>query len=130
MIEVILITGRTISQGEALERGKLYDAYTDAVAICELDPEDMERLSITEGDTVKVSTETGDVALKAVKSTQAPHVGIAFIPLGPWANAITGPGSDSTGMPPFKGLEVKIEPAKDARVLGARELIREVYYAD
>lgn len=130
MIEVILITGRTISQGEALERGKLYDAYTDAVAICELDPEDMERLGITEGDTVKVSTETGDVALKAVKSTQAPHVGIAFIPLGPWANAITGPGSDSTGMPPFKGLKVKIEPAKDARVLGARELIREVYYAD
>lgn len=130
MIEVILITGRTISQGEALERGKLHDAYTDAVAICELDPEDMERLGITEGDTVKVSTETGDVALKAVKSTQAPHVGIAFIPLGPWANAITGPGSDSTGMPPFKGLKVKIEPAKDARVLGARELIREVYYAD
>ncbi len=130
MIEFILITGRTIAQGEALEKGKLYDAYTDAAALCEFDPADMERLGVTEGETVKVSTETGEVALKAVKSTQAPHEGIAFIPLGPWANVITGSGSDSTGMPPFKGLKVKIEVAKDASILSARELIREVYRAD
>jgi len=128
MIEVILITGRTISQGEALEKGKLYDAYTNATATCELDPEDMERLGITEGDTVRASTETGEVALKAVKSTQAPHEGIAFIPLGPWANAITGSGTDSTGMPSFKGLRATIEVAKDASILSARELIREVYH--
>ncbi len=128
MIEVTLITARTIEQGEALEKGKLYDAYTDAVAICELDPEDMERLGVAEGDTVRASTETGEVALKAVKSTQAPHEGIAFVPLGPWANAITGSGTDSTGMPPFKGFRAKIEVAKDARVLSARDLIREIYY--
>lgn len=128
MIELTLISGRTIEQGEALEKGKFYDAYTDSTAICELDPEDLGRLGITEGDTVKVSTETGEVVLKAVKSIQAPHEGIAFIPLGPWVNAITGSGTDSTGMPPFKGLRVKIEVAKDARVLSARELIREVYH--
>ncbi len=130
MIEVTLITGRTISQGEAMEAGKLYDAYTDAAAICELDPVDMERASITDGDMVRVSTEVGDVILKAIKATQAPHEGIAFIPLGPWANVITGSTTDSTGMPPFKGIKVKIEVAKDARVLSARELIREVYHGD
>lgn len=127
MIEAILITGRTIHQGEALEKGKLYDEYTDSVAICELDPRDMDRLGAGEGDTVKASTETGEVILKVVKSTQAPHEGIAFVPLGPWANAIVGTGSDSTGMPPFKGLKVRIEIAKGATVLSARELIKDVY---
>lgn len=127
MIEVTLITGRTISQGEAMEKSKLSDEYTDSTAICEFDPEDMARLGVNEGDNVRVSSETGDVVVKAVKSTQGPHEGIAFIPLGPWANAITGTGSDSTGMPPFKGIDVKIEPAKDAKVLSARDLIAEVY---
>lgn len=127
MIEVTLITGRTIGQGEAMEKSKLSDEYTDNTAICELDPEDMARLGVDEGDNVKVSSETGDVVVKAVKATQGPHEGIAFIPLGPWANAITGTGSDSTGMPPFKGIDVKIEPVKDAKVLSARDLIAEVY---
>jgi formylmethanofuran dehydrogenase subunit D len=128
MIEVTLITGRTISQGEAMEKSKLTDEYTEHVATCELDPEDMARLGVKEGDNVKVSSVTGEVVVKAVKTTQGPHVGIAFIPLGPWANAITGTGSDSMGMPPFKGIDVKIELAKDAKVLSARELIAEVYH--
>lgn len=128
MIELILITGRTISQGEAMEEGKLYDAYTHAAAICELDPVDMEKAGISDGDMVRLSTEVGGVILKAVKATQPPHEGIAFVPLGPWANSITGSTTDSTGMPSFRGIKVKIEVAEDARVLSARELIREVYH--
>lgn len=127
MIEVNLITGRTIDQGETMEISKLSDEYTKATAICELDPEDMTQLGIKDGDNVKVSSETGSVIVKARDATQGPHKGIAFIPMGPWANAITGTGSDSTGMPPFKGIDVKIEEAKDATVLSARELIEEVY---
>lgn len=127
MIEVTLITGRTISQGEAMERSKFSDEYTNATALCEFDAEDMTQLGVKEGDNVRVSSEAGSVIVKAVKTTQGPHAGIAFIPLGPWANAITGTGSDSTGMPPFKGFQVKIEGAKDAKVLSARELLAEVY---
>lgn len=127
MIEVTLISGRTIGQGEAMERSKLSQEYTDKTAICELDPKDMAKLGVKEGDSVRATSETGDVVLKAVEATQGPHEGIAFIPLGPWANAITGTGSDSTGMPPFKGIPVKIEPAKDAKVLSAKELMAEVY---
>jgi formylmethanofuran dehydrogenase subunit D len=130
MIEVTLITGRTISQGEAMEKSKLTAEYRDATALCELDAEDMGRLGINEGDNVKVSSEAGEVVVKAVKTTQGPHEGIAFIPMGPWANAITGTGSDSTGMPSFKGINVKIEPAKDAKVLSALDLIKEVYHGD
>ena len=128
MIELNLITGRTIAQGETMEKSKLSPEYTQATAICEFDEKDMGSLGIREGDNVKVTSDAGDVVVKAVKTTQGPHGGIAFIPMGPWANAITGTGSDSTGMPPFKGIDVKIEPAKDAKVLSAMDLIKEVYH--
>jgi formylmethanofuran dehydrogenase subunit D len=125
-LEVTLITGRTISQGEAMEIGKESESYTRAAAICEMDPVDMEKLGVKEGDIVRVSTEVGEVLLWAAKSDQAPHEGVIFIPLGPWANAITNPGTDSTGMPSFKGMRAKVEPA-EGKVLDARELIKELY---
>jgi len=127
MIEVNLITGRTIEQGASMEISKLSDEYTKATAICELDSEDMTQLGIKDGDNVKVSSVAGSVIVKARNATQGPHKGMAFIPMGPWANSITGTGSDSTGMPPFKGIDVKIEEAKAEKVLSARELIKEVY---
>ncbi|MBU2560373.1 molybdopterin dinucleotide-binding protein [archaeon] len=127
MIEVNLITGRTIEQGASMEISKLSDEYTKATAICELDSEDMTQLGIKDGDNVKVSSVAGSVIVKARNATQGPHKGMAFIPMGPWANSITGTGSDSTGMPPFKGIDVKIEEAKAEKVLSARELIEEVY---
>lgn len=129
MIEVNLITGRTIEQGESMEISKLSDEYTKATAICELDKEDMAALGIKDGDNVKVSSDVGSIIVKARDTKQGPHKGIAFIPLGPWVNSITGTGSDSTGMPRFKGIDVKIEAAIGEKVMSARELIKEVYRA-
>ncbi len=126
-LEVTLITCRSIAQGEAMETGKKYDAYTVSAALCELDPDDMKKLGVREGETVKVSTESGEVLVKAVKSTQEPHPGIAFMPLGPWANAVVNPDTSSTGMPSFKGMKATIEPAPDEKVLSAAELIRQRY---
>lgn len=126
-LEVTLITGRSISQGEAMETGKKHEAYTTSAAICELDPNDMTKLGVREGDTVRVKTDSGEVVVKAVKSTQEPHPGIAFIPLGPWANAVVNPDTSSTGMPSFKGMKAVIEPALDEKVLTAKELVRQRY---
>jgi formylmethanofuran dehydrogenase subunit D len=116
MINVKLITGRTIKQGESMGDAKF-------TAVCEMDPSDMEKLGIKEGDVVRVSTNAGKVLLKAVKSAQAPHEGIAFIPLGPWANAVIDPNTDSIGMPSFKGVRATIEPAKGEKVPSDLELI-------
>ncbi|MFQ6105724.1 MAG: molybdopterin dinucleotide binding domain-containing protein [Candidatus Hydrothermarchaeaceae archaeon] len=127
MIEVTLITGRSIGQGEAIESGKELDTYPDAAGICELDEKDMGRLGVEEGEAVTVSTPIGSIVLKAVKSTQGPHEGIAFIPLGPWANAITNFETDSTGMPSFKGINAKIAASKGKKVLSAAELVRRKY---
>jgi formylmethanofuran dehydrogenase subunit D len=125
-----LITGRTIRQGEALEIGKDSEEYTRAAAVCEMDPLDMEKIGVREGDIVKVSTEIGEVYVWAVKSRQAPHENTIFMPLGPWANAVVKGGTDSIGMPSFKGIPARVEPAPDGKVLNAIELIREIYGSD
>lgn len=127
MIEVTLITGRSINQGEAMEAGKELDIYTNSAGVCELDPKDMEKLGASEGETLRISTSTGEIFVKAAKSKQHPHEGIAFIPMGPWANAVVDSDTSSTGMPSFKGIAAKIELAKDKKVLSAKELVRERY---
>lgn len=126
-MKVTLTTGRSVAQGEAKETGKAKEDYVKAAAICELDPEDMRKLGADEGDPVRVSTAYGEVIVKAVKSKQAPHPGVAFVPMGPWASSVVNPDTSSTGMPSMKDVEAEVELAKDARVLGTKELIRERY---
>ncbi|MFQ6051247.1 MAG: molybdopterin dinucleotide binding domain-containing protein [Candidatus Hydrothermarchaeota archaeon] len=121
-IEVYLITGRSVKQGESMEKGKIFSNYTESAAICELDSSDMEKLKIKDGDTVKVKTEYGEVVVKAVASKKR-HPSVAFIPMGPWANAVVDPATDYTGMPSFKGVKAKIESTGE-KVLNGVELIK------
>jgi formylmethanofuran dehydrogenase subunit D len=101
-VGVILITGRTVDQGVAIEGGKLAQAYVKAAAVCYMDPEDMKKIGVITGDIVSVKTNFGQVVLRVVKSEDTPHVGIAFVPMGPWANQVVDPNTDSIGMPSFR----------------------------
>ncbi|MHA1269645.1 MAG: molybdopterin dinucleotide binding domain-containing protein [Candidatus Helarchaeota archaeon] len=122
MISLNLITGRTIDQGRAFEGSKLSDEMTRAGAIVELDPEDMAALGIMTGTIVVVKTEFGEIAVRAVKSTNAPHKGLAFIPMGLWANQVVNPDTTGIGTPSFKGLPCTIEAAPDKKILGPAEI--------
>ncbi len=86
----------------------------------------MKELGIYEGDTVKITTEYGEVLVSGIESTQAPHRGIIFIPMGLYANVVVNPETDSTGMPRFKGIEAVIEPAPNERVLSPTALIKKI----
>ena len=121
-IQVNLITGRTVQQGRALEGNKHSDVYTRAAGIVELDPIDMKKLKIYTGTVVKVTTAHGSVNVRAVISTNAPHPGLAFIPMGPWGNAILDTDIYSIGMPSFKGVPATITPVQE-KVLSALELM-------
>ncbi len=121
-MEVTLVTGRTLSQGMTIDE-KCGDEYSREVAVCELCKEDMEKAGIKEGDVIKVSTKEGEVYVFAKASEQL-DPGLAFMPLGIWANILIPSGTDSTGMPTFKGIKARIELARDAKVLNARELLR------
>jgi formylmethanofuran dehydrogenase subunit D len=126
-LKVTLLTGRTIEQGAGKERGKSSKDYVESVSVCFMDPEDMKKLGIKEGVNVQVSTAFGTVVVKAKKSLRAPHLGVIFIPYGPWANVVVDPETHGIGMPSFKGIPATIEPAPEKPVLGLEELLKTVF---
>ncbi len=120
-IKANLISGRTIKQGANLE-AKTDKGYFEACSYCDLNPEDLKRLAISEGGCLKVTTEFGDVVLFA-KSTEGNPEGLAFIPMGPWANAVLNPDTHGCGMPGFKGVPAQIE-VTDEKPLDMKSLMK------
>jgi len=126
-IRVSLLTGRTIDQGKWKECGKLSGGYQESASTCQMDPEDMRRLGVRDGQPVRVTTKFGSVVLRASRSRRTPHPGVAFIPYGPWASVVMDPTTHGTGMPSLKGIPAEIEPAPEGRVLSLQELLQQVY---
>ncbi len=123
-ITLNLISGRSIQQGVAIEGGKEKPLYRTAAGIIELDPTDFKRLGVWKNTNVRVTSPHGNVVVKAIETTQGPHPGVAFIPMGPWANSITDPNTYSTGMPTFKGVAVTVEMAANEPILLGIELVQ------
>lgn len=123
-ISVNLISGRTIQQGVAIESGKEKPSYRTACGIIEMDKTDLKALGAWKNTNVKVTSDYGSVVVKAVEATQGPHPGVAFIPMGPWANSVVSDNTYSTGMPTFKGTPVTVEVAIDEPVLLGIELVQ------
>lgn len=111
-LKLTLVTGRSLNQGRWIDIGKLTKGYYESVALVELDPEDFEKLGLKEGDCVKVESKYGSIVVKAVKSRRR-HPGIAFIPMGPWANQVINPDTYGSGMPTLKGIEVSISKTSE-----------------
>lgn len=117
-LKVTLITGRTISQGVNLENKSSSD-YLDATACCEMNSKDIAILG--KPNNVKIKTNYGEVIVK-LKENEGNPEGIAFIPMGPWANAVVDPDTKGCGMPGFKGIPAEIEAAGE-RILLLKELM-------
>ena len=125
-INLNLISGRTIQQGVAIESGKEKPSYRTACGIIELDPSDLKKLGAWKNTNVRVTSDYGSVVVKAIETTQGPHPGLGFIPMGPWANSIVNPNTYSTGMPTFKGTPVKVEVAINEPILLGIELVQKL----
>lgn len=123
-ITVTLVTGRTLDQGRSLEEGKFLEPYASKCAIVELDPQDLAKLGVAPGSNVKVRTDFGEVVVKAIPSA-SPQPGVAFIPMGPWANAVTDPRTHGSGMPNLKGIRAEVEPTQEP-VKNIVELFRDI----
>jgi len=126
-LKVTLVTGRTIEQGVGKERGKFSKEYMESVSVCYMDLEDLKKLGIKEKTNVLVSTDYGSVVVKVLKSLRTPHLGIIFIPYGPWANVVVDPETHDIGMPSLKGISAEVEPAQNGHILTLKELLREQY---
>jgi len=122
--DLILLTGRTINQGVALEGGKTTKENVRAAAICAFDKDDFKKLKSMIGTPVKVITDHGEVMVYSTISDEGPHPGIIFIPMGPWANQVVNPDSQSCGTPTFKGMKAKVEIDQNGKVLDALQLFK------
>ena len=121
-LKMILTSGRTIEQGISLVGTKTTAKAKEATGVCFLDPEDIKKLQVLEGENIEITTSEGTIIVKAKKSNDAPHQGIAFMPLGIYANWVTPPGDAGIGVPQYKGIEAVITPTKK-RVLDVNELV-------
>ncbi|MFA0821320.1 MAG: molybdopterin dinucleotide binding domain-containing protein [Methanomethylovorans sp.] len=116
-----LISGRTAKQGANLE-AKTHTAYFKACSYCELKSSDLEKLEVSEGNSLKITTEFGEVVVFA-KANEGNPEGLAFIPMGPWANAVLNPDTHGCGMPGFKGVPAEIE-VTDEKPLDMKSLMK------
>ena len=102
-----LITGRTRDQGKSLHEGKMSPAYEEATTWVGINADDMAELAVTGEQIVRVRTDAGEIEAP-VRASDLPR-GLIFIPMGPLANQLIGLDTESTGMPPYKGLEAEVE---------------------
>jgi len=123
-VKLNLISGRTIQQGVSMEGGKEKPAYRDACGIIEMDPSDIKKMGTWANTNVRVTSAYGSVIVKAISATMGPHPGLAFIPMGPWANSVVNPNTYAMGMPTFKGVPIEVEPAEMEKVDLAVDLVR------
>ncbi|MFH0916483.1 MAG: molybdopterin dinucleotide binding domain-containing protein [bacterium] len=105
-----LITGRTRDQAIGLHRGKSSPEYVRATTFVEMNPEDMARLKVEDGGSVRLRTAAGEVELSVRAGALPP--GLLFIPMGAPANRLVAVDTQGTGMPSFKELIVEVMPAE------------------
>lgn len=111
----ILIPGRTSRQGCGISEGKFGANYQDETHTLQVAGADMQRLGLTSGERVRVTSEFGqiEVRITAAKADELPP-GMLFIAYGDLSSRLMGGDTHGSGMPTSKGLDVtleKIEPA-------------------
>jgi formylmethanofuran dehydrogenase subunit D len=108
---MILIGGRSSSQGTSLCAGKLGTEYVGVSSTLEMNVEDMARLGLKDNDPVRVRSATGEIVVRC-KGRAAKDLpsGLLFIAYGPLSSALMDGDTAGSGMPLSKNIEVQVEP--------------------
>jgi len=107
--EFILIPGRTSKQGTTLNEGKYSDGYQQEIGVLKMNPDDMQRLELTEGDAVRMWNDTGEVTVPVASGKEELPPGVLFISYGEISSRLMPGETHGTGMPDSKGLDVWVE---------------------
>lgn len=110
---MILIPGRSQSQGTSLNKGKLKDEYKKVTSTAELNEKDMRRLKLKDGDKIRLKSDVGQtvVTCKGKKDQDLPS-GMIFIPYGPPSSELMAADTAGSGMPLSKHIEVSVTKTK------------------
>lgn len=108
--QFVLIPGRTSKQGTTLNEGKQTAGYMEEVSTLQVADADMQRLGLSDGDRVRLSTEQGVVVVscKTARKDELPP-GVLFISYGPVSSQLMGGDTQGTGMPDSKCFDVILE---------------------
>ncbi|MEA3282892.1 MAG: molybdopterin dinucleotide binding domain-containing protein [Euryarchaeota archaeon] len=92
--KVVIVTYPDVFRTEAgLKHGKFSSEYRELSAVIVLDPADMAKIEVKDGDLVEVLGE-GSAVVVRVKESEKEHPGIGYMPEGAWANVLgAGPAS-------------------------------------
>jgi formylmethanofuran dehydrogenase subunit D len=106
----ILIPGRTSRQGTTLNEGKFTAAYQEETSTVMMNPDDMARLALKNGDRIRLRTSQGQIELpcQAAKAGELPK-GVLFLPYGDMSSRLMGGDTHGTGMPDSKSFDVELE---------------------
>ncbi|MGE3408526.1 MAG: molybdopterin dinucleotide binding domain-containing protein [Pirellulales bacterium] len=106
----IFIPGRTSKQGCGISEGKYKEGYQSEINTLLVAPEDMQRLSLQDGDRVRIThgTATIEVAIAAAKKGELPP-GMLFIAYGDLSSQLMEGETHGSGMPTSKGFDVQLE---------------------
>jgi formylmethanofuran dehydrogenase subunit D len=105
--KLILITGRSTKQGTGISIGKEKQDYQVSTSVLELNPADMQRFGLSDGDTVEIKSQFGHANVTC-RPEDMPE-GMAFIAFGPATSHLVGGETHATGMPDTKGFEIEIK---------------------
>jgi formylmethanofuran dehydrogenase subunit D len=108
----ILIPGRTSKQGVGISEGKYKETYQNEINNLHLAPEDMERLSLSNGDRVRVTSEFGEIEINVMLAKDDLPQGLLFLPYGDMSSRLMGGDTHGTGMPTSKGIDVELSVVK------------------
>lgn len=120
-MRITINTGRTVIQGSHVDK-KNSPEYGHETSTIRLNPVDMMKLGIENGEHVMAAADGVSLALRVLEDNNLDE-GMAFLPLGPYANFLVPAVTRSTGMPDFKQILADIEPT-DQEVLSVGELMR------
>jgi formylmethanofuran dehydrogenase subunit D len=107
--EFILIPGRTSRQGTSLNEGKYSDGYKSEINTLLMNPQDMVRLALADGDRVRMWNQVGEVVVPVKSGKDELPPGLLFITYGDNSSRLMGGETHGSGMPDSKGLDVLIE---------------------
>ncbi len=109
-MRMILIPGRSSKQGTSLNQGKLKDEYIQVTSTLEMNQDDMRKLKLEDGDSVRMSNNVGETVVTCIgKKPEDLPAGTLFIPYGPPSSQLMESDTAGSGMPLSKHMEVDIE---------------------
>jgi formylmethanofuran dehydrogenase subunit D len=110
----LLIPGRTSRQGTTLNEGKYTDGYREETSLLRMNPDDMQRLGLADGDRVRMWNDVGEVVVPCTSGKDELPAGMLFISYGPNSSLLMGGETHGSGMPDSKGLPVYLEKVSEA----------------